>query len=125
MGRTKKMDVGAQIQLQSVSKTAEEMAEYEKERAREKNLPEPDFDFRDMFKPGDTVYYVWVNYLTGDKELLNLKLRTVYARSMVGWEEKGCAHMIGYQTKDYIFWDRHQAEELYKDLDVEAQYGRK
>ena len=104
--------------------TNDECAELEKLRAQEKELEEPDFDFRNLYHSGDIIYYVWINYLTGDKQLLKLTVRTVYARSMVAWEEKGCAHMIGYTTRDWIFWDLREAEAYYKSVKVEAKYGR-
>ena len=104
--------------------TNEEVAELELQIAQEKNLEDPDFDFRNLYRSGDTIYYVWINNLTGDKQLLKLTVRTVYARSMVAWEEKGCAHMIGYTTRDWIFWDKREAEAYYKSTKVEAKYGR-
>ena len=107
------------------SKTTEEVCEEEMRRAAEKGLPDPDWDFRTMYKRGDKIYYVWINHLTGDKELLELTVRTVYARSMIAHEDKGNSHMIGYTTRDMIFFDRYEAEGYYKSVKVVAEYGQR
>ena len=107
----------------SMSKTTEEVAEEEIKRAHEKGWDEPDFDFRELYRSGDTIYYVYLNHLTGDKELLKLTVRTVYARSLIAWEEKGCARIIGYPSRDWIFLDGREAESYYKTAKVVAKYG--
>lgn len=109
----------------SMSKTTEQVAEEEMKRAAEKGWDEPDFDFRKLYHSGDTIYYVYLNHLTGDKELFELHVRTVYARSLIAWEDGGCARIIGYPNRDWIFWDRREAETYYKTAKVEAIYGNK
>lgn len=107
-----------------IAMTIEDVAEEEQRKATEKELPDPEFDFREIYHSGDTIYYVWLNNLTGDKSILELKVRTVYARSLVAWEDRGPAHMIGYPSRDWIFWDRREAEAYYKSAKMEAKYGR-
>lgn len=107
----------------SMSKTTEEVAEEEIKRAHEKGWPDPDFDFRELYHSGDTIYYVYLNHLTGDKSLFKLTVRTVYARSLIAWEEKGCAQLIGYPNRDWIFLDGREAESYYRTAKVVAKYG--
>ena len=116
-------DTTKRVIPQSYSRTTEEVAEDEIRKAKEKGLEEPDFDFRKLYRSGDIIYYVWINYLTGVKELLKLTVRTIYARSLIAWEEKGNAHMISYPTREWIFMDRREAQKAYKDVEVEAMYG--
>ena len=117
------VDTGEMILKQSQSKTVEEVIKEEKEKAKKNGLNEPDFDFNEEYKSGDKIYYVLLNYLTGDKELLELTVRTIYARSLVAWEDKGMARLIGYKDRDWIFRDRREAECYYKAAKVEAKYG--
>ena len=111
------------VRITAVQRTTEDIANEEIKNAHEKNLPDPDFDFRELYHKGDIVHYIRINNLTGDKELLELNVRTIYARSLVAWEEHGCAYVIGYDTKDWIFWDRREAEAYFKSTKVEAVYG--
>lgn len=120
MSRKKKTEEQCSV---AKSLTTEEVCEEEMRRAAEAGLPDPDWDFRTMYKRGDKIYYVWLNHLTGDKELLDLTVRTVYARSLIAHEDKGNSHMIGYPTRDLIFFDRYEAEGYYKSAKVEAEYG--
>lgn len=117
------VDTGEMILKQSQSKTVEEVIKEEKDNAKKNGLTEPDFDFNEEYKSGDKIYYVLLNYLTGDKELLELTVRTIYARSLVAWEDKGMARLIGYKDRDWIFRDRREAESYYRTAKVEALYG--
>ena len=111
------------VKIAAIQRTTEDIANDEIKMAHEKNLPDPDFDFREIYHKGDIVHYIRTNNLTGDKQLLELNVRTIYARSLVAWEEHGCAYVIGYDTKDWIFWDRREAEVYFKSMNVEAKYA--
>lgn len=103
-------------------KTVEQVAAEEKQRALDMNFPDPDFDFREYYTKGDIVYYAYINDMIGEKEVIKLKLRTIYARTMIGFEELGC-HTIGVNTRDRIFANKSEAEAFLKTVNVVAKYG--
>ena len=103
--------------------TTDKTAEAEKSRALKFNYPNPDFDFREYYTKGQEVYYVYVNELMGEKQILKIKIRTVYARTLVGYEENAGCHMINYNTRDQIFQNRSEAEAFFKTIKIKAKYG--
>ena len=104
------------------AKDHEEFCEWELEKAKLKGLKEPDFDFRNFYENGQVVYYILI--LKGGiqtKELKKLKIRTIYPRIMVCNEEKACCQCIGYENKDLIFETLHDAEAMFKTINLKDE----
>ncbi len=99
----------------------EEFCERELQQAKEKGYPEPDFDFRNFYEKGNTVYYVRVLESYGTKEIINMKLRTIYPRMMVGATESGC-QCVGYKERDQVFFKHHEAEAYSDSLQLTPKY---
>lgn len=96
----------------------EETCENDLKLAKEQNKEEPDFDFRNLYEKGDIVYYVLkTETFVKRKELVKLKLRTIYPRMMVGVEDNnaGC-HCIGFKQKDMVFINLIDANAYYDAL---------
>lgn len=103
----------------SKMKTIEEVCEEQLKKAREKGLPNPDFDFRNTYSKGQIIYYVDTNELVGTKKLLELKISSVYPRAIIAYEDMGMAHTIGLEDDEMIFLDRRDAESVYESTVVE------
>lgn len=87
-----------------------------------KDIIDPDFDFNDFYEEGQKIYYVQVFERLGTINLLELKLRTIYPRFLVGVSNKSKqSTCIGYDTKDFIFEDRGQALELYNSIEIDTK----
>lgn len=105
-------------------KTYEEMCEYELRNAHEKNYPEPDFDFRTMFEKGQMKWFVRVLEPLGEKELLHIKIRTVYPRMLIATEEKTpICHCIGYNMRDQVFDTEYEAQSFFDTIKVSKKYS--
>lgn len=78
----------------------------------------PGFDFTTMYSVGQIVYYVKVNDIIGEKELLELKLRTIYPKTLIGCIKKSYAQCIGPDTADRVFTNRHEAIKCYDSIHV-------
>lgn len=103
-------------------KNHEEFCELELKKAVEKGLENPDFDFRNFYEQGETVYYVNYSEKLGEKEVVKVFLRTIYPRMMVGSEEKSSCHCIGYQQRDNVFKDSRTANDFCNLLDISPRY---
>lgn len=101
----------------------DEFCQWELEKAKLKGLPEPEFDFRNYYEKGQIAYYVRVMPSLGEKEVVKVTLRTIYPRLMVGSEEKGCCHCIGYNDRDKVFLTPRDADIYYKSIKVTSKYG--
>lgn len=113
-----------EVQTIAISDNSQEIvAEQEKEDARAKGLDDPDFDFRQIYTPGQKVYYVYVNDFDGTKEVQDLIVRTVYARSIIAFMEHGMCYCLGYPQRDLIYLRKDHAEEACKQIKVVAKYG--
>lgn len=99
------------------------IAEKEKQKALEQNLPDPYFDFRDYYTKGEIIFYVYINELIGTKQIIKIKVRSIYARTLVGYEENACCHMIGYNTREQIFHSKSEAEAFSKAIQIVAKYS--
>ena len=104
------------------SYTYEETCENEIQRAHEKGLPDPDFDFRNFYEKGHKAWYVHVSEVLGEKEVVPVTLRTIYARTIVASEEKGLCHCIGYAERDHIFENSRDATLFCDSLVLNAKY---
>ena len=112
-----------EIKEEPKPKTHEEFCELELKKAIEKGLSEPEFDFRDYYEKGEIGYFVRYSKELGEKEICKVYLRTIYPRTMVGSEEKGCCHCIGYKQKDQIFKTSKEAQTFYDSLNIVSKYG--
>lgn len=103
--------------------TFEEFCERDIQRAHEKNLPEPDYDFRNEYVKGQRIYYVnMTTHFVNEKQLLNLTIRTIYPRMIVAVEEKSMCHCIGYNQRHDIFVDYLAAKQRYEAIG--GTYGK-
>lgn len=91
-----------------------------KEPIEQKPEKYPGFDFNDYYEKGQKIFYVQVSERLGEKDLLELTIRTIYPKMMVAVEEKKCAHCIGADSQDMIFFDRKSAVEAYNDVDIKT-----
>ena len=115
------------------AKNLDEFCEWELEKAKLKGLENPDFDFRNFYEKGQTIYYIHI--LRGGintKELKKLKIRTIYPRMMVCNEEKSCCQCIHYESRDLIFEKLKDADAVYQTINMvseeeleKAKSGRK
>ena len=100
----------------------EEFCDWELQKAHLKNLENPDFDFRDYYEKGQTIYFIsLLNGSIKTKEMMRLKVRTVYPRLIVALEEKSCCQCIGYESRSYIFTTTTEASEMYDTIDLEDE----
>ena len=115
------------------AKDNDEFCEWELEKAKLKGLENPEFDFRNFYEKGQTIYFIHI--LRGGintKELKKLKIRTIYPRMMVCNEEKACCQCIDYNERDLIFDTPRDADVVYKTINLadekeleKAKSGRK
>lgn len=99
------------------AKNHDEFCEWELEKAKLKGLENPEFDFRNFYEKGQTIYYILI--LRGGintKELKKLKIRTIYPRMLVCNEEKACCQCIGYNDRNLIFDTPKDADAIYKTI---------
>ena len=80
----------------------------------------PGFDFNDYYVVGQKIFYIRVLEKIGVKDLLELKIRTVYPDMIVACEKKGFARCIGPETQDMIFLDRHSAEKAFDNIAIKV-----
>lgn len=99
------------------------IAEEEKQEALLKKYPDPYFDFREYYTKGEEIFYVYINEFIGEKKIVKIKIRTIYARTIVGFEENACCHMIDYSTREQIFHSKSEAEAFFKTIKVVAKYS--
>lgn len=100
-------------------KTMEQICEEQLEKAKRENYPQPDFDYRNDYFKGQSVYYIKVNELCGKKEIIELKISSVYPRLIIGYEDRGMSHCIGFDESDMIFFTLSECEQVFKNLIVE------
>lgn len=70
-----------------------------------------DYDFRDNFEKGQTIYFVNINYLTGAKIIYKLTVGTIYKKLLIAYVNRGHAVLIGPEDIQYIFDNKQEAEE--------------
>lgn len=90
--------------------------EWEIEKAHLKDLEDPDFDYRRFYQQGDRVCLVRYYDTLKTKELIEVKLRTIYARSMVGVVDKQYCQCICLKDKDNIFYKRQDALDYFNSI---------
>lgn len=80
--------------------------------------------FNEIYMPGDIVWYVKINNLTGTKELVSGRVRTTYANVLILTdEENNGSHVIDISEADRIFRDERSARELLQSITITAQFG--
>lgn len=102
--------------------THDEVCDNEIQRAHEKGLPDPDFDFRNFYEPGHKAWYVHVSEVLGEKEVVPVTLRTIYARTVIASEDKGLCHCVGYNQRNNIFESSRDAQTFCDSLVLNAKY---
>lgn len=102
-------------------KTKEEVCQEMLNKAKSLNYEEPEFDFRDDFASRDNLYFCEVNKLFKTVKLLEVKVSTVYPRSIITYIDNGEAHIITYSDKDYVFRNRFEADEKIKEIRKELK----
>lgn len=100
-----------------------EVSEAEIQRAQKLNLPDPDFDFRRDYEKNDHIYYVYVNEFDGTKEVFDLIVRTIYARTLIAYEDGGMCRCIGHSDSERVFRRRDEAERECQRIKVTAMYS--
>ena len=103
----------------SKMKTIDEVCEEQIQRAKDNNLPKPNFDYRQIYSKGQEIYYIEVNELCGTKKMLELTVSSVYPRAVIAYEDRGMAHTIGVEDEEMIYLDRHECESVYNNIIVE------
>lgn len=116
-------ETSEQSQEEKWPKTYDEMCEYELRKAKEKNLSEPDFDFRGTYAKGQKVWFVRILDPLGEKEMLHVSIRTVYPRMLIVVEEKAYCHCVGYNMRDQIFNTEYQAQAYFDTVKVSKKYS--
>ncbi len=82
--------------------------------------------FSELYKPGDKLWFVDVNYLTGKKELVYGHVRTIYDNVLILTDEEDCSsHVISISEIEQIFADEHSAKVCMSSIVVAAKYGGK
>lgn len=103
-------------------RTHEEVCADDLRKAVERGYPEPDFDFRNHYESKSKAYYVRILAALGEKEVIPVTLRTIYPRMMVGSQEKGMCHCIGYSERDQVFMTLHEANAYAKTIKLNQKY---
>lgn len=100
-------------------KTYEEVCENDLNLAKEKQLPEPDFDYRNFYEKGDIIYYVQYHSTLNEKTIHKLYIRTIYPRMIVGTAEKGYCHCINYNERNNLFKSLIDANNFSNSIELE------
>ena len=107
---------GFEILFPSHHDSHEQFCQWEIEKAHLNGRPEPDFDYRNFYEKGSTVWFVRYHEKYKTKEIMKLYLRTIYPRMMVGCLDKGYCECIGIQEKDNIFFNQRDAMDFFNSL---------
>lgn len=77
-----------------------------------------DYDFRDHFENGQTIFFVSVNDWTKTKKVQELKVSKIYNNMLISYIDRGHAVCIGLEDIDRIFGTKVEAEKCLKELKV-------
>lgn len=102
--------------FKSLSMTSETLSERQIQKAKEQGLDNWEYDLRNDYERGNIVYYVEVNPYCHTKELIDCKVRTVYAKSMICTIEDGECRVIGIEDIDKVFITKKDAMRYYKHI---------
>jgi hypothetical protein len=104
--------------FKTCSMTAETLSERQINKAKEQGLENWEHDLRNDYERGNIVYYVEINPYCHTKELIDCKVRTVYAKSMICTIEDGECRVIGIEDIDKVFATKKDATRCYKHISV-------
>lgn len=104
--------------FKSHNMTVEEVSERQIQKAKERGDENWESDFRNDYEYGQRIYYVEINPLCHTKEVLELYVGTVYAKTMIAWVEKGEAHPISIEDADKIFREEKEARKYYAKVRI-------
>lgn len=104
--------------FKSHSMTAETLSERQINKAKEQGLKNWEHDLRNDYERGNIVYYVEINPYCHTKELIDCKVRTVYAKSMICTIEDGECRVIGIEDIDKVFATKKDANHYYKHIRI-------
>lgn len=104
--------------FKTCSMTAETLSERQIQKAKEQGLDNWEYDLRNDYERGNIVYYVEVNPYCHTKELIDCKVRTVYAKSMICTIEDGECRVIGIEDIDKVFVTKKDAARCYKHIRI-------
>lgn len=105
-------------QAQQIIDESENIKKEIKNNQEQKPEKYPGFNFNDYYEKGQKIFYIRIHEKLGVKELLELKLRTIYPKMLVGVIEKSHAVCIGPETKDRIFMKRNDAVKAYNAINI-------
>ena len=92
------------------SHTQEEASEHMIQRAKERGDKDWEFDFRNEYAKGQTIWFVEVSNKCRSKEVLELHVGTVYSKFIIGYVDKGEAHHISVEDADRVFFNERDAK---------------
>ena len=92
------------------SYTQEEASEHMIQRAKERGDKDWEFDFRNEYAKGQTIWFVEVSNKCRSKEVLELHVGTVYSKFIIGYVDKGEAHHISVEDADRVFFNERDAK---------------
>lgn len=104
--------------FKTCSMTAETLSERQINKAKEQGLENWEHDLRNDYERGNIVYYVEINPYCHTKELIDCKVRTVYAKSMICTIEDGECRVIGIEDIDKVFATKKDANHYYKHIRI-------
>lgn len=104
--------------FKTCSITAETLSERQINKAKEQGLENWEHDLRNDYERGNIVYYVEINSYCHTKELIDCKVRTVYAKSMICTIEDGECRVIGIEDIDKVFATKKDANHYYKHIKI-------
>ena len=76
----------------------------------------PNFDFSNFYEIGQTIFFIRINKINGTKEFMELKIRTIYPKLLIGYEKGRATQCIGSDSKDLIFTKREDALKAYNKI---------
>lgn len=85
----------------------------------EKEEKYPGFNFNDYYEKGQKIFFIRILEPLGYKEFMELTIRTIYPKTIIGFEKKHSTQSIGPDAADMIFTDRVTALDIYDQIKLE------
>lgn len=101
--------------------TTDEVCEQMLQQAYKDNLENPSFDFRLDYEKGQILYYIDYNKICGTIEVVQIKVNSIYPRTLIGYVDGGEAYCIDYEQRDLIFEFPKDAEKKMKQMKKELK----
>lgn len=110
------------VQAEQIINELNTKKEINNNEANKINKPEkyPGFNFNNTYAKGQKIFYLKIHEKLGIKEIMELKIRTVYEKTIVACLAKGHAVCIGPDTADKIFLQRKDAVKVYNDTNIKS-----